>query len=169
MIIGWACEFATLCIKQSNVSAWHAYLLQGNRHRACCCNASEHVQVTKGFAVASCTPSCTVQCTAFAKTGNGWLHGRAGIAVRSLMQAAKFLFHDQSSARPDEGEKSCAHIGPIAPHALDLMCKTCAPNHPGQPVSALCLAVSLSRAGLWVLVDVYADCHCKVEVQAPIV
>lgn len=34
----------------------------------------------------------------------------AGIAVRSLMQTAKFLFHDQSCARPDEGEKACAHL-----------------------------------------------------------
>jgi hypothetical protein len=34
----------------------------------------------------------------------------AGIAVRSLMQAAKFLFHAQSCARPDEGEKACARL-----------------------------------------------------------
>ena len=31
-----------------------------------------------------------------------------GLAVRSLLQAAKFLFHEQSQARPDEGEKACA-------------------------------------------------------------
>ena len=33
--------------------------------------------------------------------------GATGLAVRSLMQAAKFLFHEQSQARPDEGEKAC--------------------------------------------------------------
>lgn len=33
--------------------------------------------------------------------------GATGLAVRSLLQAAKFLFHEQSQARPDEGEKAC--------------------------------------------------------------
>lgn len=36
--------------------------------------------------------------------------------MRSLMQAAKFLFHDQSRARPDEGEKACAHQSSATPH-----------------------------------------------------
>ncbi len=31
----------------------------------------------------------------------------AGLAVRSIMQAAKFLYRDESKARPDEGEKAC--------------------------------------------------------------
>ncbi|KAK9843821.1 hypothetical protein WJX81_007539 [Elliptochloris bilobata] len=41
-----------------------------------------------------------------------WLNARGispsteGIAVRSLMQAAKFMYHEQSQARPDEGEKA---------------------------------------------------------------
>ena len=35
--------------------------------------------------------------------------------MRSLMQAAKFLFHDQSRARPDEGEKACAPHRPDIP------------------------------------------------------
>ena len=31
----------------------------------------------------------------------------AGLAVRSMLQAAKFLYSSESSARPDEGEKAC--------------------------------------------------------------
>lgn len=31
----------------------------------------------------------------------------AGLAVRSILQAAKFLYNSESSSRPDEGEKSC--------------------------------------------------------------
>ena len=31
----------------------------------------------------------------------------AGLAVRSILQAAKFLYSSESSSRPDEGEKSC--------------------------------------------------------------
>ena len=42
--------------------------------------------------------------------------------MRSLMQAAKFLFHDQSRARPDEGEKACAHHRPDTHDALALQC-----------------------------------------------
>lgn len=33
--------------------------------------------------------------------------GATGLAVRSIMQAAKFLYRDESRARPDEGEKAC--------------------------------------------------------------
>lgn len=41
--------------------------------------------------------------------------GATGLAVRSLLQAAKFLFHEQSQARPDEGEKACERTPLVAP------------------------------------------------------
>ena len=31
----------------------------------------------------------------------------AGLVVRSIMQAAKYLFRQESTTRPDEGEKAC--------------------------------------------------------------
>ena len=36
----------------------------------------------------------------------------AGLAVRSILQAAKFLYSKESSSRPDEGEKSCENLLP---------------------------------------------------------
>lgn len=44
----------------------------------------------------------------------------AGLAVRSIMQAGKYLFRHESKTRPDEGEKAC-ESPPLPPSA----CPTC--------------------------------------------
>lgn len=79
-----------------------------------------------------------------------WL---AGIAVRSLMQAAKFLFHDQSRARPDEGEKACAHHSPDTSHGPCVLVHRLRILHTQQHAPTLCLVAAVFYAGcgpMWI-------------------
>ena len=70
----------------------------------------------------------------------------AGLAVRSMLQAAKFLYSSKSSARPDEGEKACESDSlELCPLWSALI--LCIPMI-GVSASLACSCKSLMRIGL---------------------